>query len=1017
MNKKLLIYLFVIGTFLLSGILRAQVSDYNHPELRWFTFETEHFIFHFHNGTEQSANRFASVAEHVYDTITKLYNYRPQEKMRIIINDYEDYANGGAYFYNNKINLWCPNLDTELRGTHNWFRNVFTHEFTHMIQLNSAKKMSDYVPGVYLQYTGYEREKRKDVLTGFPNILTSYNLPMHVIPGWFAEGVAQNQAYDTLRYDFWDANRDMLFRERLLSGNQFTYEKLEDFGNKSSHEAESVYNTGMAFLDYIFKHYGKDAPDKISREMGKFFTYSFSDAVKEVTGLSVESIYADFIKEKENYYHNILKTINANLVEGKDISDSAYVNSHPVFSPSGRYLAYLSTKENGEATFYRRSLYIKDLVTDSIKLAIPAVSLSSFSWSPDEKYIYFSQVTTHKIYGYKFYDIYRWDIKNEEDKRLTFGLRAANPEISPDGKKISFVRSVDGTQNLWIMDADGKNLKNLTNKTDGTQYYKGKWSKDSKKLLVSYSDKYHGRDIALMDLDGKILYQVETDFDYRDPVFGKDDNEIFYASDQTGIFNIYRKELKEAGKEELITNVRGGAFYPAYQAGKLVYANYKGIKMNLYEIADIKPIALNKAYYKDYLIPETDTIEIVDYAKNKEPYSNDFEHLTILPRLTVDNNSFKPGAYFLVNDYLERMSLFGAFAVNSKLDYDLFLQTEFRIFLPTLYGLGVNVVKHADNNFINEDEIVGYYTDDNGIEQPIFDEYGVEYTYDIKEYNVGLKMPISPIVPEFMKNAFAWYNLDFYFAQMRNKATAKYPEFSLTYVYYKDKVFNFKFDLASPVYGLNGNISPDNGRSLKLKIAKHSANFIKGFELDEDYGRYVEAYNDYNYLQYDLEYRENFSLPLDLSLSTKFKASFLDKDSIASFFDNYIGGLEGLKGYSFYSIGGTRTAQIGATLRFPILKRVDQKLFFFNLKKIYGGVFAEAGTAWNQDEDNSLKFYNSLKKNLGINLRIYGVSFLNMPTAIDYYLAYGFDEFKDGGATYGKEFRSYLTVLFNFLDL
>ena len=38
-------------------------TEYNHPEFKWFTIETEHFLIHFHEETELSAREAATVAE------------------------------------------------------------------------------------------------------------------------------------------------------------------------------------------------------------------------------------------------------------------------------------------------------------------------------------------------------------------------------------------------------------------------------------------------------------------------------------------------------------------------------------------------------------------------------------------------------------------------------------------------------------------------------------------------------------------------------------------------------------------------------------------------------------------------------------------------------------------------------------------------------------------------------------------------------------------------------------------
>ena len=56
--EKIIIYFF------LSALIGQ--SWHNHPELNWQTFETENFIFYFHDETERSANEAAEIAEKIY---------------------------------------------------------------------------------------------------------------------------------------------------------------------------------------------------------------------------------------------------------------------------------------------------------------------------------------------------------------------------------------------------------------------------------------------------------------------------------------------------------------------------------------------------------------------------------------------------------------------------------------------------------------------------------------------------------------------------------------------------------------------------------------------------------------------------------------------------------------------------------------------------------------------------------------------------------------------------------------
>ena len=127
----------VVLNLLLLSLAYGQVQ-YNHPELNWHTFETEHFKIHFHDETEMTAREAATVAEKIYLPITEFYEYEPEQKTHLILIDPDDYSNGAAYYYDNKIMIWASPLDFELRGSHRWLQNVITHEFVHIISLQKS---------------------------------------------------------------------------------------------------------------------------------------------------------------------------------------------------------------------------------------------------------------------------------------------------------------------------------------------------------------------------------------------------------------------------------------------------------------------------------------------------------------------------------------------------------------------------------------------------------------------------------------------------------------------------------------------------------------------------------------------------------------------------------------------------------------------------------------------------------------------------------------------------------------
>ncbi|HXG00803.1 MAG TPA: biopolymer transporter Tol, partial [Bacteroidota bacterium] len=255
---------FVVATvvFFLPVALAFAQQEVYHPELEWKTIETEHFLVHYHEGAERTGRVVAKIAEEIYHPITSLYNHEPDQKVSFIIKDYDDYSNGAAYFYDNKVEIWAPSMDFDFRGTHNWLRNVITHEFTHIVQIQTAMKFGRRMPAVYLQWLGYEAERRPDVLYGYPNVIASYPMSGFLVPAWFAEGVAQYNR-PQLRYDFWDSHRDMILRSYALRDSMLTWHQMGVFG-KTSLGNESSYNAGFAFVHYIAQKYGIGKLNEIS---------------------------------------------------------------------------------------------------------------------------------------------------------------------------------------------------------------------------------------------------------------------------------------------------------------------------------------------------------------------------------------------------------------------------------------------------------------------------------------------------------------------------------------------------------------------------------------------------------------------------------------------------------------------------------------------------------------------------------------------------------------------------------
>ncbi|HVA57047.1 MAG TPA: amidohydrolase family protein [Gemmatimonadaceae bacterium] len=89
-------------------------------------------------------------------------------------------------------------------------------------------------------------------------------------------------------------------------------------------------------------------------------------------------------------------------------------------------------------------------------------------------------------------DIYKMPIAGGKATRLTSGQAFdGQPNFSPDGKTIVFVSDRSESDNLWLMDADGRHVRALTKETDHS-YVSPTWTPDGKYVVASKSNSFSG---------------------------------------------------------------------------------------------------------------------------------------------------------------------------------------------------------------------------------------------------------------------------------------------------------------------------------------------------------------------------------------------------------------------------------------------------------------------------------------------------------------------------------------------
>ena len=163
----------------------------------------------------------------------------------------------------------------------------------------------------------------------------------------------------------------------------------------------------------------------------------------------------------------------------------------PTWSPDGRFFAYRSNDDGNP------DIYVMDMKNNTSRQLTnhPDRDLSP-AWSPNGKWIAFVSDRAGDM------DIYKIDIDGSNLMRLTKWGNNKYPAWSPDSQWIAFISSRNEKKSLYIMNADGNRVRQLG---DASFRWGGcTWSPDGTQIAFSAWDpEVEGINIFIVNADGK----------------------------------------------------------------------------------------------------------------------------------------------------------------------------------------------------------------------------------------------------------------------------------------------------------------------------------------------------------------------------------------------------------------------------------------------------------------------------------------------------------------------------------
>ncbi|PYU30218.1 MAG: amidohydrolase, partial [Acidobacteria bacterium] len=190
-------------------------------------------------------------------------------------------------------------------------------------------------------------------------------------------------------------------------------------------------------------------------------------------------------------------------------------------------------------------------------------------------------------------DLYTLPIEGGAAKHLTSGLAFdSQPRYSPDGKWIAFLSDREGSENVWIIKADGTDPKQLSKDTS-SEFASPAWTPDGQYVIVSRSGwalrtyelwMYHVQGGSGVQIT-KAKPEPKTPGPQRHNAMGVsvslDGRYLYYARKLGGfqynaqfpMWQIARRD-RRTGEEDILTQALGSAVRPVVSPDgiKMVYA-------------------------------------------------------------------------------------------------------------------------------------------------------------------------------------------------------------------------------------------------------------------------------------------------------------------------------------------------------------------------------------------------------------------------------------------------------------
>jgi len=541
------------------------VLDQNPPGLRWQQVRTPHFRVIYPAGLDSAAQRTAGRLEQVHGPGTASLGVQAP-RIGVVLQAQTTVSNGFVTFLPRHAEFFITPQQAMDLGTVDWLDGLAVHEFRHVGQFDKARQGIGKVLGPL-----FGEQALGIAAVG--------------VPQWFFEGDAVGTETALTR-----SGRGRIpgfslgLRANLLEGRRYSYQKAVNGSLRDN--VPNWYELGYFLTSYLKVHHGPDAWDRVLDRYYRFpfYPFSFSNAIKKTTGLSVEQLYARTMQELDSAWR-------------------VQQRAQPAFTP-GQELRVKATEK--VFTQYQYPQYVNDSTVLALKSGLGDIAqlVLLHRRSPEQKVfvpgllnvpemlsvggnkVVWPEFRKHPRWGQQVYsELKVLDLGTGKLTRIGKGGRYSAAALSADGQRLVAVQTDASYHHALVLLSVGSGaVEQVLPNPHNDLYLQPRWTRDGR--IVAVALRPSGKTIVVLDPSTgnsrDVLPVANVNLTNPQP-WG---DYVLYNSPQSGIDNIYAVHLT-SGQTFRITSRPLGAYHAAVSSdgGYLAFHDYRATGARIVETA------------------------------------------------------------------------------------------------------------------------------------------------------------------------------------------------------------------------------------------------------------------------------------------------------------------------------------------------------------------------------------------------------------------------------------------------